>query len=228
MNPHRPLTATNTGLNSARVRQRMVERVRELGVQDPRVLAALAAVPRHVFVDPGLASLAYDDCSLPLGHDQTISQPYIVARSAELALAGMVAPRTARVLEIGTGSGYAAAVFAQLFGEVYSIERVRALHERARANLRPMRLATVRLAYGDGFEGLAAEAPFDAIIAAAAGTRMPAAWAAQLAPGGVVVAPVGEAQQQLSVLSRDARGQWVCRQIEAVRFVPLRSGVSAA
>ena len=228
MNPRRPSIADNTGLNSARVRQRMVERVRELGVQDPRVLAALAAVPRHAFVDAAFASRAYDDCSLPLGNAQTISQPYIVARSAELALAGMVAPRTARVLEIGTGSGYAAAVFAQLFGEVYSIERVRALHERARANLRPLRLATVRLAYGDGFEGLPAEAPFDAIIAAAAGTQMPAAWGAQLAPGGVVVAPVGEAQQQLSVLSRNARGQWVCRQIEPVRFVPLLSGVIAA
>lgn len=218
----------NTGLTSARVRQRMVERVRELGVQDTRVLAALATVPRHAFVDAALASRAYDDCSLPLGHGQTISQPYIVARSAELALGAMVAPRTARVLEIGTGSGYAAAVFAQLFGEVYSIERVRALHERARTNLRPLRLATVRLAYGDGADGLAAEAPFDAIIAAAAGAQMPAAWAQQLAPGGIVVAPVGDAQQQLSVLSRDAAGRWVCRQIEAVRFVPLLSGVIAA
>jgi protein-L-isoaspartate(D-aspartate) O-methyltransferase len=151
-----------------------------------------------------------------------------VARSAELALEHMVTPRTARVLEVGTGCGYAAAVFAQLFGEVYSIERVRALHERARANLRPLRLATVRLAYGDGADGLPKDAPFDAIIAAAAGAQIPPAWADQLAPGGVVVAPLGEQQQYLSVLSKDQQGRWVCRQIEAVRFVPLLSGVIAA
>jgi protein-L-isoaspartate(D-aspartate) O-methyltransferase len=226
--PRNGPAAANTGLTSARVRQRMVDRVRELGVRDPRVLGALAAVPRHLFVDAALASRAYDDCSLPLGHGQTISQPYIVARSAELAIGGMVAPRTARVLEIGTGGGYAAAVFAQIFGEVYSIERVRALHDRARANLRPLRLATVRLAYGDGADGLPGEAPFDAIIAAAAGAQIPAAWGEQLAPGGVVVAPVGDAQQQLSVLRRDQDGRWVCQQIEAVRFVPLLTGVIAA
>jgi protein-L-isoaspartate(D-aspartate) O-methyltransferase len=218
----------NTGLTSARVRQRMVERVRELGVRDSRVLTALAAVPRHLFVDAALASRAYDDCALPLGHGQTISQPYIVARSAELAIGSMATPRTARVLEIGTGGGYAAAVFAQLFGEVYSIERVRALHERARSNLRPLRLATVRLAYGDGADGLAAEAPFDAIIAAAAGAEIPQAWGEQLAPNGVVVAPLGEENQQLSVLSRDAQGRWICRKIEPVRFVPLLGGVIAA
>jgi protein-L-isoaspartate(D-aspartate) O-methyltransferase len=226
--PRNGAIAANTGLTSARVRQRMVDRVRELGVRDPRVLGALAAVPRHLFVDAALASRAYDDCSLPLGHGQTISQPYIVARSAELSISGMVAPRTARILEIGTGGGYAAAVFAQIFGEVYSIERVRALHDRARANLRPLRLATVRLAYGDGAEGLPAEAPFDAIIAAAAGAQIPAAWGEQLAPGGVVVAPVGESQQHLSVLRRDPEGRWACQQIEAVRFVPLLTGVIAA
>lgn len=216
----------NAGLNSSRVRERMAERVRELGVHDARVLAALAAVPRHLFVDEALASRAYDVDALPLGHGQFISSPYSVARSAELALAGMMTPRTARVLEIGTGCGYAAAVYAQLFGEVYSIERVRALHERARANLRPLRLATVRLVYGDGADGLPGDAPYDAIIAAAAGARIPPAWPGQLAPEGVVVAPLGEheQQQQLSVLSRDRQGRWVCKAIEAVRFVPLLSG----
>lgn len=206
----------------------MVERVRELGVRDARVLAALAAVPRHLFVDAALASRAYDDCALPVGHGQTISQPYIVARSAELALQSMANPKSGRVLEIGTGSGYAAAVFAQLFGQVFSVERVRALHERARGNLRPLRLANVRLAYGDGADGLPADAPFDAIIAAAAGAGMPPSWGQQLAPGGVVVAPVGEENQQLSVLSKDKQGNWICRQIEPVRFVPLLSGVIAA
>jgi len=219
--------AHNTGLTSPRVRQRMAERLRELGVRDARVLDAMAAVPRHLFVDPALASRAYDDCALPLGHGQTISRPYTVARSAELALDSLLTPRTAKVLEIGTGCGYAAAVFAHIFGQVFSIERVRALHERARANLRPLRLATLRLAFGDGAEGLAGDAPFDAIIAAAAGAQIPSAWAEQLAPGGVVVAPLGEEQQQLSVMSRDSAGRWVCRQVEAVRFVPLLSGVSA-
>jgi protein-L-isoaspartate(D-aspartate) O-methyltransferase len=228
MPPRRASAHDNTGLNSARVRERMVERVRELGVRDPRVLAALVAVPRHQFVDAALASRAYDDCALPLGHGQTISQPYIVARSAELALAALTTPRTARVLEIGTGCGYAAAVFAQLFGEVFSVERVRALHERARTNLRPMRLATVRLVFGDGACGLPSDAPYDAIIAAAAGAELPASWGEQLAPGGVVVAPLGEENQQLSVLSKDAQGRWICRRIEPVRFVPLISGVIAA
>lgn len=228
MSMRAPPGMDNTGLNSLRVRRRMVERVRELGVRDARVLDALAAVPRHLFVDPALASRAYDDCSLPLGHGQTISQPYIVARSAELALESMLNPRTAKVLEVGTGCGYAAAVFAQIFGEVYSIERVRALHERARSNLRPLRLATVRLVYGDGAAGLPADAPFNAIIAAAAGAQIPQAWGEQLAPGGVVVAPLGEQTQQLSVASKDKQGRWVCRPVESVRFVPLLSGVIAA
>jgi protein-L-isoaspartate(D-aspartate) O-methyltransferase len=188
----------------------------------------LAAVPRHLFVDPALASRAYDDCSLPLGHGQTISQPYIVARSAELAMARMAEPRTARILEIGTGCGYAAAVFAGIFGQIYSIERIRALHERARANLRPLRLATVRLAFGDGMQGLPADAPFDAIIAAAAGSQLPSAWIDQISPDGVVVAPVGDDIQQLSVFRRDASGRWVARAVEPVRFVPLLNGTSVA
>ncbi|HXY22306.1 MAG TPA: protein-L-isoaspartate(D-aspartate) O-methyltransferase [Burkholderiaceae bacterium] len=215
----------NTGLTSARVRQRMVERLRELGIRDTRVLAALKEVPRHLFVDAALASRAYDDCALPLGYGQTISQPYIVARCAELALGSMIEPRLARVLEIGTGSGYAAAVFAQIFGVVFSVERVRALHERARNNLRPLRLANLRLALVDGVNGLPSEAPFDAIIAAAAGSQMPASWDEQLAPGGVVVAPMGTEHQQLSVLSKDKQGRWTCRKVESVRFVPMLSGV---
>lgn len=222
-----PGPAHNSGLTSARVREKMVERVRELGVRDSRVLAGLANVPRHLFVDAALASRAYDDCSLPLGFGQTISQPYIVARSAELALQHIAEPRTARILEIGTGCGYAAAVYAAIFGQVYSVERIRALHERARINLRPMRIASIRLAFGDGALGLPKEAPFDAIIAAAAGADLPEAWCAQLSPGGVVVAPVGDDQQQLVVYRRDAAGKWLRRNIEPVRFVPLRTGTSA-
>ncbi len=219
----------NTGIASERVRRRMVERIRELGVRDERVLSAMAIVPRHAFVDAALASRAYDDCALPIGNGQTISQPYIVARSIELALASIGAPDRAKVLEIGTGCGYAAAVMAQVFGTVFSIERVRELHELARKNLRPLRLPSVRLVYGDGMLGLPSDAPFDAIISAAAGVKVPDCWGEQLAPGGMVVAPVGSVEDQhLTVLSRNAQGGWSSRKVDAVRFVPLLGGVSAA
>jgi protein-L-isoaspartate(D-aspartate) O-methyltransferase len=216
--------APNAGLASARVRDRMVQRVRELRVQDPRVLAALAAVPRHAFVDDALASRAYEDTALPIGHGQTISQPYIVARTAELALEGIADPARAKLLEIGTGCGYAAAVLAHLFGTVVSIERIRALHERARANLRPLRLSNVRLLYGDGTAGAAAGGPYDAIVAAAAAEYVPPAWNEQLKPGGRIVAPLGGAQQSLTVLVKDEQGGLQRRSTEGVRFVPMRLG----
>lgn len=214
----------NGGLASAKVRDRMVERVREQGVRDPRVLDAMRAVARHAFVDPALASRAYEDTALPIGHGQTISQPYIVARTAELALHDIVDPRNAKVLEIGTGCGYAAAVLAQIFGTVISIERVRALHDLARNNLRPLRIANLRLAFGDGSMGVAAEAPFDAITAAAAGERVPPAWIEQLKPGGRIVAPIGGDDQQMMVITKDAQGRIQQRSTEPVRFVPLRGG----
>jgi protein-L-isoaspartate(D-aspartate) O-methyltransferase len=214
----------HNGLGSARVRERMVERVRELGVRDARVLEAMRAVPRHLFVDDALASRAYEDTALPIGHGQTISQPYIVARTAELALEGIADPRAARVLEVGTGCGYAAAVLAHLFGEVVSVERLRALHERARANLRQLRLPNLRLVFGDGARGVAAGAPYDAIVAAAAGDAVPPAWVEQLKVGGRIVAPVGHSQQQLIVAVKDASGRVQTSRKEAVNFVPLRGG----
>lgn len=216
----------NVGLASERVRARMVERVRDLGVRDPRVLDALSAVPRHAFLDPALASRAYEDSALPIGHGQTISQPYIVARSAELALAGCADPRAAKVLEIGTGCGYAAAVLARIFGEVISVERVRALHELARSNLRPLRVSNLRLVFGDGTLGVAAEAPFDAIVAAAAGELLPPAWVEQLKTGGRIVAPLGADAQKMTVITRDASGRVSRRTTEAVRFVPLKGGTA--
>ena len=225
-----PVVASNApehgGLGSARVRERMVERVRELGVNDARVLDAMRAVPRHLFVDAALASRAYEDTALPIGHGQTISQPYIVARTAELAIEGLEDPATARVLDVGTGCGYAAAVLAQLFAEVVSVERLRALHDRARENLRPLRLPNVRLVFGDGARGVAAGAPYDAIVAAAAGDELPAAWIEQLKPGGRIVAPVGSLNQQLIVATKDASGRVVKSGKESVRFVPLRGGVA--
>ena len=218
------VASTAVGLASERVRARMVERVREQGVRDPRVLGAMERVPRHHFVDAALASRAYEDTALPIGFGQTISQPYIVARSAELAVNGRDDLTTMKILEIGTGCGYAAAVFAQLVGTVVSIERVRALHELARDRLRPLRIPNLRLVFGDGALGLEAAAPYDAIIAAAAGEEVPKPWIDQLAPQGRIVAPVGAKEQHLLVISRDEAGK-VHRQVhEAVRFVPLRPG----
>jgi protein-L-isoaspartate(D-aspartate) O-methyltransferase len=218
-------TAMHTGLASARIRDRMVDRVRELGVRDSRVLEALRAVPRHLFVDEALASRAYEDTALPIGQGQTISQPYIVARTAELALEGLADARSARLLEVGTGCGYAAAMLALLFGEVVSIERLRALHERARANLRSMRLPNLRLVFGDGSQGVPEAAPFDVIVAAAASDEIPLAWVEQLVTGGRIVAPLGNGEQRLTVALKDEQGRLVRSGKEAVRFVPLRGGV---
>lgn len=221
-----PVDEQQTGLASARVRDRMVDRVREIGVRDSRVLEAIRIVPRHLFVDEALASRAYEDTALPIGHGQTISQPYIVARTAELAIEDLPDARVARVLEIGTGCGYAAAVLAQLFGDVVSVERLRALHERARENLRALRLPNVRLVFGDGAQGVATGAPYDRIVAAAAGDDIPLAWVEQLKIGGRIVAPVGTWNQQLTVATKDASGRIQKIRKEPVRFVPLRGGVA--
>ena len=219
------LSATpSSGLTSERVRARMVERVRELGVRDPRVLQAMRRIERHRFVDQALASRAYEDTALPLGFGQTISQPYVVARCAELALNESSDPKSLTALEVGTGGGYAAAVLSELFGTVFSIERVRALHELARSNLRPLRIPNLRLAFGDGMLGLPSEAPFMAIVCTAAADDIPSAWIEQLAPGGVIVVPLGRDEQVLTVLSRSAEGRIVRREHEAVRFVPLLQG----
>ena len=218
--------ALGGGLASARVRDKMVERIRELGVRDSRVLDAMRAVPRHLFVDEALASRAYEDTALPIGHGQTISQPYIVARTAELALEGLADAQAARLLEVGTGCGYAAAVLAHLFGDVVSIERLRALHERARANLRALRLSNLRLVFGDGSRGVVEAAPFNVIVAAAASDEIPSAWVEQLVVGGRIVAPLGVGDQQLIVAQKDEEGRLVRSGKEAVRFVPLRGGVA--
>ncbi len=218
----------NAGLASERVRARMVDRVRAYGVKDVRVLGAIDWAPRHQFVDAALASRAYEDTALPIGHGQTISRPYTVALSAELALEAVGQAKDAKVLEIGTGCGYAAAVLSKLFGLVISIERLRPLHELARTNLRPLRLPNVRLVFGDGYNGIASEAPFDAIIAAAAGEEIPPAWIEQLKPGGRIVAPVisdlQAGDQVLQLIVKDQLGRISERTVQAARFVPLRSG----
>ncbi|WP_277187948.1 protein-L-isoaspartate(D-aspartate) O-methyltransferase [Caballeronia sp. BR00000012568055] len=216
---------TNQTLTSERVRERMVERLRTNGVTDPRVLNAMSVVPRHMFVDPGLAAQAYEDAALPIGHHQTISKPSVVARMIELVAAGR---KLDKVLEIGTGCGYQAAVLSQVAGEVYSIERVRPLSERAKLNLRPLRVPNIRLHYGDGRLGLPAAAPFDAIVIACAGLDVPQDLLDQLAVGGKLVAPVGSqtAQSQvLTLVTRVSASQWREEQLDRVFFVPLKSGV---
>jgi protein-L-isoaspartate(D-aspartate) O-methyltransferase len=192
------------------------------------VLAAMNAVPRHLFLQPALASQAYIDASLPIGHHQTMSQPYIVARMIELLRANGQGGVLNRVLEIGTGCGYQAAVLAQLANEVYSVERIRALHELARVNLRPMRIGNIRLHYGDGMLGIPQAAPFDGIILAAAGMEVPQALLEQLAIGGRLVAPVGARHQVLQLVERVGAQAWKTSTLEHCHFVPLRPGTSGS
>jgi protein-L-isoaspartate(D-aspartate) O-methyltransferase len=220
----RPAAGGSAALASQRVREKMAERISQQGVRDARVLQAMATVPRHLFVDAALASRAYEESAMPIGYGQTISRPYIVARCVELLLEAIRQPQSARVLEIGTGCGYAAAVLAQLFGTVVSVERLRPLHELARANLRPLRLPNLRLVFGDGSLGVPGQPPFDGIVAAAAGAELPPAWLAQLCNGGRLVAPLGVGQQRLVVAHKDAAGRISQRTVEAVRFVPLKPG----
>jgi protein-L-isoaspartate(D-aspartate) O-methyltransferase len=218
------------GLDSADVRMRMVQRLRAEGVAQPRVLAAFAAVPRHLFVDAALATQAYEDTSLPIGHGQTISKPSVVARMLELLFDGAAA-RTrgdlGAVLEIGTGCGYQAALLAEAGRRVVSVERVQPLHDRARARLASMRGAKLRLVLGDGTVGHAPGAPYDSIIAAAGAGSIPAAWLEQLAVGGRLVAPVQQPGrgQVLVVVDRHADG-YTHGTHEAVKFVPLKSGLA--
>lgn len=227
----RRVVPSGLGLDSAAVRQRMAARLQAGGLADARVLAALAEVPRHAFVDAALVNQAYEDTSLPIGHGQTISKPSVVGRMIELLLQGATAKATGslgRVLEIGSGCGYQAALLARLAREVWSIERLRPLHDKARAHLLALRESRVRLLHGDGMVGHAAAAPYDGIIAAAGGDALPQAWLDQLAVGGRLVAPVhaprGDRQQVLVIVDRTEEG--LCHsQAEAVHFVPLKSGL---
>lgn len=209
-------------LVSDAVRKAMVARVAKQGVADEMVLGAMEVVQRHLFMDPGLVNQAYIDASIPIGHQQTISQPYIVARMIEVMRNGA---QLNRVLEIGTGCGYQAAVLSCLAHEVYSIERIKSLHELAKANLRPMRISNIRLQYGDGMLGLPQVAPFDGIILAAAGLEVPRALLEQLAIGGRLVAPVGGKQQVLQLIERVSKLEWRSQTLQECHFVPLCAGV---
>jgi protein-L-isoaspartate(D-aspartate) O-methyltransferase len=208
------------------VRHAMVARIARQGVKDEKVLRAMGTVPRHLFLESGMAGQAYVDASLPIGHQQTISQPYIVARMIEVMRQNAHGGRLDKVLEIGTGCGYQAAVLSQVAREVYSVERIRALHELAKRNLRPLRVANIRLHYGDGMLGFPQVAPFDGIILAAAGLEVPRALLEQLAVGGRLVAPVGASQQVLQVIERINKYEWNTVTLEECHFVPLRPGTS--
>jgi protein-L-isoaspartate(D-aspartate) O-methyltransferase len=209
------------GMTSQRTRARMIERLREMGIRNEAVLAAMAAVPRHVFVEEALASRAYEDTALPLGMGQTISQPFVVARMIELLLNGRTS--LGKTLEVGAGCGYQAAVLAQLTADVFAIERLAPLLEKAKANMRQLKQFNVRLKHGDGRLGMPEAAPFDSIIVAAAGLEVPPALLEQLAPGGRLVLPVGTSEQYLSFIERTPQG-FVEKRLDAVRFVPLLAG----
>ena len=200
---------------------RMVERLRTQGIRDEQVLSAMLRVPRHQFVEQGLSYSAYDDTALPIGYQQTISQPFVVARMIEVLRKGRELGRT---LEVGAGCGYQSAVLSFVASEVYAIERIRALLDKARENLRPLRLANVRLKCADGNLGLPEAAPFDTIIVAAAAPVVPTALKQQLAQGGRLMIPLGGAEQHLIMIERQGNIFRESR-YEAVRFVPLLNGM---
>ena len=225
----RAKTPSGLGLDSADVRARMVERLRAGGIQHAAVLSAMSRIQRHRFVDSAFVIQAYEDTSLPIGHGQTISKPSVVARMIEL-LMGSACARAAhhlgKVLEIGTGCGYQAAVLACLAKQVVSVERVKALHDKARELLIHERGNSMRLVYGDGMLGHAPNAPYNSIIAAAGGDALPDAWLAQLALGGRLVAPVQiDSSRQALVVIDHTEGGFERHVFETVQFVPLKSGM---
>jgi len=208
------------GMTSQRTRERLIQRLVDQGVSNMEVLDVIRTTPRHLFLDEAMAHRAYEDVALPIGFQQTLSQPYIVARMTELLLA---AGPLQRVLEIGTGSGYQTAVLAQLVGEVYSVERIKALQQKARQRMRQLKLRNVHMNHADGGMGWAERGPFDGIMATAAPERIPEDLLQQLAPGGRLVIPVGGQSQHLQVVTRTHEG-FETEIVEAVYFVPLRPG----
>jgi protein-L-isoaspartate(D-aspartate) O-methyltransferase len=210
------------GMTSERTRLRMIEGLRREGITDERVLAAMTEIPRHVFVEEGIASRAYEDVPLPIGHGQTISSPAIVALMTQLLLEKRP---MGKVLEIGTGCGYQTAVLARLVKEVYTIERIAPLMDKARRHLRDLRFYNVRFKHADGHAGYAEGGPYDGILMAASATHVPEALKQQLAVGGRMVLPVGTEDQWLYVVDRMENG-FVEQKREAVRFVPLLPGIA--
>ena len=210
---------------TSRSAQLLAQKLQQDGIKDPKVLAAIAAIPRHLFVELVLAHKAYENTALPIGQGQTISQPYIVARMTELLLQleEGVAWQPKKVLEIGTGSGYQTAILAQLFSQVCTVERIKSLQFQAKRRLQQLDLHNVAMKHGDGWLGWATKAPFDCIIVTAAPTQVPNALLQQLAEGGRLVIPVGAQEQVLRVYTR-RQEEFPVVEVEAVRFVPLIPG----
>ncbi|SMC54169.1 protein-L-isoaspartate(D-aspartate) O-methyltransferase [Polynucleobacter kasalickyi] len=211
-----------TDLDAAR--RSMAQRLAMSGITHHEVLQAMATVPRHAFVEPALESQAYEDSSLPIGREQTISKPSVVAKMIQALMQKQ--KKMGRVLEVGTGCGYQAAVLSLLSEEVYSVERIRSLHDIARANLRPFRISNLRLIFDDGIKGIPQAAPFDGIILAAAGLGIPDPLLEQLAIGGKLIAPVAKSdtQQQLLLIERLSSMRYQRTTMDEVFFVPLQSG----
>lgn len=210
------------GMTSQRTRERMVQRLGDQGISNLRVLEAMLSTPRHLFIEEAFAHRAYEDVALPIAFNQTISQPYIVARMTELLMAGM--PEKGKVLEIGTGCGYQTAILARLVAHVYSIERISPLLEKTKVRLRELKIANITLKCADGSHGWSQHAPFDGIIVTAAAPVVPEALLKQLADHGTLVVPEGERNQVLRVY-RKVDGKVVSEDLEAVRFVPLLGGI---
>ncbi|MEM6406456.1 MAG: protein-L-isoaspartate(D-aspartate) O-methyltransferase [Pseudomonadota bacterium] len=211
------------GMTSGRTRTRLIQRIRQQGVQDPAILERIGQVPRHLFVDEAMASRAYENSALPIGNSQTISQPYIVARMTEALLA---AGPIEQVLEIGTGSGYQTAVLAPLVRRIYTIERIGTLLRQARQRFQQLRLKNIRTYHGDGTQGWSDYAPFDGILLTAAPANVPTTLLTQLRTGGRMILPVGPPEQQtLTCLTRTEEG-YDEKILEPVRFVPMLTGIS--
>lgn len=215
------LNLNGVGMTSQRTRDRLVQRLRDQGIMDERILDVVTSTPRHAFIDEALAHRAYEDIALPIGFNQTISQPYIVARMTEVLLGG--GPLN-RVLEIGTGSGYQAAVLAQLVDRVYTVERISGLLEKAVSRFRLLGLRNIQYKHADGGLGWPERGPYDGIIITASPRRIPDEMIAQLTEGGRMVVPLGHGdQQQLTMITNSADGV-ISEVLEAVKFVPLMGG----
>jgi protein-L-isoaspartate(D-aspartate) O-methyltransferase len=223
IHPLPPSALKGEGMTSQRARDRLAEALKEAGIRDARVIDVIRNLPRHHFIDQALHSRAYENTALPIGHGQTISQPWVVARMTE-ALLEFGVPQ--KVLEIGTGSGYQAAVLSPLVGQVFTVERIEELLRQARRRFRQLGLSNLRSRHDDGKLGWADEAPFDAIILTAAGDAVPAAILDQLSPTGVLVAPVGSPSSQTLIRMRgDGQGDFIQEELGPVSFVPLLSGI---
>lgn len=214
------------GMTSQRTRERLIQRLTEQGVTNIRVLDVIRNTPRHIFLDEALSHRAYEDTALPIGYGQTLSQPYIVARMTEILL-GASGGKLEKVLEVGTGSGYQTTILAQLVGQVFSVERIKPLQDKARDRLRQLGLRNVQLKHADGGFGWPEMGPYDGILSTAAPRAVPEELLAQLAPNGVLVIPVGGQEQELHLIMRDGdTDKFVTQKLEPVKFVPLLSGTT--